>query len=73
MFGVVEETYWLHSKPISEASKCDLLTNTEHWVFSRWPVHHNNELLDPVLFLRSVPGSHDSISIWAKTKGKTKE
>ena len=34
-----KEKYWLHSKPISEASKFDLLTNTELWVvFSRWPL-----------------------------------
>ena len=31
-------TYCLHSKPISEASQYDLLTNTELWVvFPRWP------------------------------------
>ena len=59
MFGhLSKETYWLHSKPISEASKYDLLTNTELWwsfqdgrQLASKPVHHNNELLDPILFL----------------------
>ena len=56
-----KETCWLYSKPISEASQYDLLTNTELWVvFSRWPLigfktgSSHNELLDPVLFFRSV-------------------
>ena len=31
-------TYWLHSKPISEALQYDLITNTElQVVFPRWP------------------------------------
>ena len=35
---LAKKTYWLHSKPISKASLCDLLTNTELWVvFPRWP------------------------------------
>ena len=56
MFGVVERNIgWLHSKPISEVSTYDLLRNTKLWVvFSRWLPIGNNELLDPVLFLRSV-------------------
>ena len=33
MFGVVERNIWLHSKPISEASKYDLLTNELCGVF----------------------------------------
>ena len=37
-FKVSKRTYWLHSKPISNVSEYDLLTNTElRVVFPRWP------------------------------------
>ena len=37
-FKLSKRTYWLHSRPISEASQHDLLTNTELRVFfPRWP------------------------------------
>ena len=59
-----KRTYWLHSKPTSEASQYDLLTNTELRVttggLSKMAVNWlqnlliTNKLLDPVLFLRSV-------------------
>ena len=57
-----KETYWLHSKPISEASKymISLQTPSFGWSFqdgrqlASKPVHQNDELLDPVLFFRSV-------------------
>ena len=68
-------TYWLHSKPISEASKYDLLTNTKLWmVFSRWPPI-GFKTIGQNRFITTMSCSIQSYfwDQWEKTKIKPKE
>ena len=59
IFTLSKGTYWLHSKPISEAVQYDLLTNTEpSKIADNWLQNlliTNNGLLDPVRFKIRAP------------------